>query len=152
MAILMIYGIFLSLIAVVSAAFPWLFLVRYESRCGNPIDEKRFKLFQNIETVWYLLLGIIGLILFLVYSDNSLNWFAILALILSLLTIPEAFLAGLTGIYRKDRHRGYVDYYEKNKNPKKQFLASSKTPTLQVVGWIQSCLLVIIILLSILLI
>ena len=149
----MICGIFLSLIAVMSAAFPWLFLARYESRRENPIDEKRFKLFQNIEMVWHLLLSVIGLILFLVYSGNSLNWFAILALALSLLTIPEAFLAGLTGIYSKGRFKGVSGYYyEKNKNPQKQFFASSKTPTLQVIGWIQSCFLVIIILLSILVI
>jgi len=107
-------------------------------------------MFQNMETGWHLLLSIIGLILFLGYSENSFNPLAILALALSLLTIPEALLAGLTGIYRKDRHRGYVDYYEKHKDPWKQFFASSKYPTLQVIGWIQFCLLVIIILLSIL--
>lgn len=143
-------GILLCIIAGLSAAFPWWFLVRYESRCGNPTDEKRFKTFQRIETFWHILLSIIGLILFLVYSGNSLNWFAILALALSLLTIPEACLAGLTGIYRKDRHRGYVDYYEKHKDPRKQFWVSSKIPTLQVVGWSQSCRLVTIILFSIL--
>ncbi|MFN8414185.1 MAG: hypothetical protein U0Z26_17525 [Anaerolineales bacterium] len=79
-----------------------------------------------------------------------MNWFAILALAISLLTAPEALLASLTGIYRKDRHKGYVDYYEKHKDARKQFLASSKIPTLQVIGLTQFCLLVMIILLSIL--
>lgn len=146
----MTHGILLCAIAVLSAAFPWLFLVKYESRCGNSADEKQFKTFQRIETIWYILFSIIGLILFLIYSGNSLNWFAIMALSISLLTLPEAFLAGLTGIYRKDRHRGYVDYYEQHKDAKKQFFASSKIPTLQVIGWTQTCLLMIIILLSIL--
>jgi len=71
-----------------------------------------------------------------------------LALALSLFTIPEALLASLTGIYRKDRHRGYVDYYENHKDARKKYLAASKILTLQVIGWIQSCLLLMIILLS----
>jgi hypothetical protein len=146
----MIRGILLCTIAVLSAAFPWLFLVSYKSRCEKSTDEKRFKIFQNTETGWHLFLSIIGVILFLGYSENPFNWLAILALALSLLTIPEALLASLTGIYRKDRHRGYVDYYEEHKDPRKQFFASSKYPTLQVIGWIQFGLLVIIILLSIL--
>ena len=141
--------ILLCILACVSAALPWWFLRRYESRTGDPAYEKRFKPFQFFEMAWHIFLSVLGLLLLLVSFGRSINWLAILALAVCLLTLPEALLAGFTGIYRKDRHRGYVDYYETHKDPARQFWASTKIPVLQVVGWIQTGLLGVLMLLSI---
>jgi hypothetical protein len=139
----------LCLIAAISAGFPWLFLINYDPRFDDPADKERFKNLDNMEMAWILF--VIGLSLFFAFSINQFNVFAIIALLFCLVSLPEALLAGLTGIYRKQRYRGgHFDYYEKHKDPRKQFFASSRYPMLQVIGWIQICLFAIVIPASIL--
>lgn len=139
----------LCFIAVISAGFPWLFLINYEPRFDDPADKERFKNLDNMEMAWILF--VIGLSLFFAFSLNQFNVFAIIALLFCLVGLPEALLAGLTGIYRKQRYRGrHFDYYEKHKDPRKQFFVSSRYPMLQVIGWIQLCLFAIVIPTSIL--
>jgi len=150
MIIEMNFNFWLSVLSILSAGFPWLFLVRYERQQGDPVDKGWFKLYRNFEIIWMLLYGV-GLAFAVLFVDiNSVNFAALLGLFLSLIAMPTALLAGLTGIYCKIGEREISrGYYERHKDPRKQFLAWTKIPTLQVIGWIQFFMLVIVLLNSI---
>jgi hypothetical protein len=141
-------NILLVIVSVLSVGFPWLFLVRYERRWGDPVDNERFKTYRIVETTWLLLLIIGGFFSVFAVPENFFNPVARCTLFISLLAIPTALLAAFTGIYREIGREGYEGHYEKHKDSKKQFFASSRYPTLQVIGWIQFCLLVISTLIS----
>lgn len=146
----MTFNFLLGFLSILSAGFPWLFLVRYERSQGNPVDKKWFKKFRDFETIWILLYGV-GLVYVGLFLDkNSVNFIALLGLFLSLIAIPTALLAGFTGVYRTIGEREMSKgYYEKHKDSRKQFFAWTKIPTLQVIGWIQFFMLVVVLLISI---
>ncbi len=143
----MTLGVWLGIISMLIAFFPsMLFLNKYEERRDDSAFQEKFPAFRVVETVWAIL-NIGGFIWALTLSNGSFNKFVLMAMLLSSLIIPTALFSGITGIYPVRSRAGYC-YYEKHKDARKQFLGLSKYPTLKAIGWIQFCLLVIIILIS----
>lgn len=121
-------------LAVVAAGFPWLILRGYQAEPIPPEQYKLFTTFQWLEDIWGLFVCVYLLVGFLV--QGRLQPWSILAFLLASVTFPEACLAGMLGVYRKSRHRGVVDIYVR-KGKTRPFVAGSRIPVLQMVGWIQ---------------
>jgi hypothetical protein len=132
----MTFSLWLLLFSFAVAIFPHLFILKkFEKENAYPFGKGSFQTFQIVDIVWSM-----ACILFfgrwIARASNSSESFSLFAMFFSLITIPTAVYSSFTGIYSARTRRGFY-YYEKYKNPAKQFRKSSKFPELKIVGWIQ---------------
>src|SRR5215207_9861305 len=116
---MMTLGFLLVLLSFAVVLFPHLsILKKFEQQRAYPFGKESFQTFQVVDIVCIVVcMCMLGWSITRVsnYSDR----FSILAMFLSLITIPTAVYSTFTGIY-PERTRGGYYYYRKYRNPAKQ--------------------------------
>lgn len=140
----MTLDLWLCLFSFVVVLFPYLFsLKKFKRERANPFGQESFQAFQFFDIVWTIFC-VGGFVWRLFTADGNSHKFALLAMLVALITIPVALYSSLTGIYPERSRIGYY-YFQQYNEPAKQFLMLSKYPELKTVGWVQLILLISIV-------
>ena len=131
----------LTAIAVGIMLWPHIFVLRKYKTITDEYLGPGASVFSRIDTIW-MIVSVAGLLL----GWRYLQRYA-LPILAAATALPLAVFAGINGAYPERTRGGYV-YYAERKNPIIRLLPANRPYELQILGWVQSLLLIAVILFS----